>query len=219
MSSPVAVVTGASRGVGFAVTRLLIDGGYRVHAQYHRKPADFSHERLSWWQADLRAPLDEGTPALERVDALVHCAGVCTLGTCADTPRSEWEEHMAVNLHGPVELTAALLPALRTARGHVVYINSGAGKHANPNWGTYAASKFAARAWCDALRQEEKNISVTGIFPGRVATDMQKAIVKQEERVYDPTDFLAPETVARSVLHAIGTPKDGQIHEIVLRPR
>ena len=76
------------------------------------------------------------------------------------------------------ELTRLLLPALRAANGHVVLINSGAGLRANAGWGAYAASKFALRAFGDALRLEEPALRVTSIHPGRIDTDMQRDIIR-----------------------------------------
>ncbi|CAB0826480.1 short chain dehydrogenase [Corynebacterium diphtheriae] len=219
----VAVVTGGSRGVGLSVVRTLLEAGWRVHAHYRTQPADITHDRLTWWQADFTQDLPtaqaSGFPQLPRIDALIHCAGVATLGSCASLERDDWERHMAVNLHSPVQLTRQLLPQLRANHAHVVYINSGAGKRANPQWGAYAASKFAARAWCDALRQEEPEITVTSIFPGRIATDMQKAIVEYEGNSYNPKNFIAPTTVAHSVLHSLSVGADAIIPEIVIRPR
>ncbi|MHC9548517.1 SDR family oxidoreductase [Corynebacterium diphtheriae] len=219
----VAVVTGGSRGVGLSVVRTLLEAGWRVHAHYRTQPADITHDRLTWWQADFTQGLPtaqaSGFPQLPRIDALIHCAGVATLGSCASVKRDEWERHMAVNLHSPVQLTRQLLPQLRANHAHVVYINSGAGKRANPQWGAYAASKFAARAWCDALRQEEPEITVTSIFPGRIATDMQKAIVEYEGNSYNPKNFIAATTVAHSVLHSLSVGSDAIIPEIVIRPR
>ncbi|CAB0669172.1 SDR family oxidoreductase [Corynebacterium diphtheriae] len=219
----VAVVTGGSRGVGLSVVRTLLEAGWRVHAHYRTQPADITHDRLTWWQADFTQGLPtaqaSGFPQLPRIDALIHCAGVATLGSCASLERDEWERHMSVNLHSPVQLTRQLLPQLRANHARVVYINSGAGKRANPQWGAYAASKFAARAWCDALRQEEPEITVTSIFPGRIATDMQKAIVEYEGNSYNPENFIAPTTVAHCVLHSLSVGVDATIPEIVIRPR
>jgi len=59
---PHAIVTGASRGVGLSVTRLLLDRGYRVFAHYRTAPADLQHSRLTWWQADFLVPLDDAAP-------------------------------------------------------------------------------------------------------------------------------------------------------------
>ncbi|MFD4438120.1 SDR family NAD(P)-dependent oxidoreductase, partial [Bacillus safensis] len=81
-------------------------------------------------------------------------AGVATIGTVENTPVEAWRDMFEVNVAAVVDLTRLLLPALRAACGHVVLINSGAGLRANPGWGAYAASKFALRAFGDALRAE-----------------------------------------------------------------
>lgn len=217
-----AVVTGASSGVGLEVTKQLLDAGYRVHAQY-RSGSPFEAENLSWWQADFSdvgiAEDVDKLGNLERLNAVVHCAGVCELGRVAETAAADWQAALDVNLLAPVTLTNLLLPALRAAGGHVVYLNSGAGYRANPEWGTYAASKFAARAWCDALRAEEPAIRVTSVHPGRINTPMQEAIVASEGGDYDGARFLQPATVASSVLHALSLPADAQPTSIELRPR
>ena len=80
--------------------------------------------------------LADGTrQALGGVDVLVHNAGIGRIGSIEDTPAADWREMFEVNLLAVVELTRALLPALRTAGGHVVLLNSGAGKRANPRCG------------------------------------------------------------------------------------
>ena len=101
----------------------------------------------------------------------------------------------------------------------MVLINSGAGLRANPRWSAYAASKFALRAFGDALRQEEPDIRVTSVHPGRIDTDMQRAIVAGEGKSYDGSQYLSVDTVARAVRQAIDTPADAHPTEIVLRPR
>ena len=116
------------------------------------------------------------------------------------------------------EVTRVLLPALRAAQGHVVFINSGAGIRANPGWGAYAASKFGLRALADALRGEETSLRVTSVFPGRIDTDMQRELVAIEGDDYDASKFLKPSTVAGAVVAAIHTPADAHPTEIVLRP-
>lgn len=215
--SPIAVVTGASRGVGLAVTKTLLHNGYQVFAHYRTTPADLNHQQLSWWQADFTEalPLDR-LPNVEKLDALIHCAGIAVLGT--QQPRNVWEQHMAVNLHSPVELTHALLPSLIAARGDVVYINSGAGLQAYGTWGAYSASKFAARGWCDALREEYPEIRVTSIFPGRIATDMQRDVCEQQHMEYTPEQYLQPNTIAQLVSNVLSTPSDAHINNINVRP-
>lgn len=210
-----AIVTGASGGVGLEVTRQLIDEGWQVYAQYRTSPGDIPE--ANWWKSSF--PSLGYWPTLDRVDALIHCAGVCSLGKVSEAPMSDWHEAMEVNLYAPVELTSFYLPQLRESHGHVIYLNSGAGLRANPGWGSYAASKFAAKAWCDALRAEEPLIRVTGIHPGRIDTPMQEKIVASEGGSYDPDNYLSPVTVAQAVVNALLTPADAHPHEVTLRPR
>jgi NADP-dependent 3-hydroxy acid dehydrogenase YdfG len=84
---------------------------------------------------------------------------------------------------------------------------------------SYSASKFALRAFADSLRQDEPALRVTTVFPGRTDTDMQHELVAFEGGEYDAAHFLRPETVAGVVANAVATPPDGDLHEIVLRPR
>ena len=95
---------------------------------------------------------------------------------------------MEVNVVGAVALTLALLPALRAAGGHVVFINSGAGINASPGLASYSASKFALRGFADSLRNDEPSLRVTSIHPGRIATVMQEGLVAYEGGDYDPCD-------------------------------
>ncbi len=124
-----------------------------------------------------------------------------------------------VNLLAAVELTRLLLPALRAAGAHVVFLNSGAGRRANPGWSAYAASKFGLTAFAEALRGEEPALRVTSVFPGRIDTEMQQDIYAMEGRDYSPAGLLRPETVAAAVVQAIHTPADAHPTDIVLRPR
>jgi NADP-dependent 3-hydroxy acid dehydrogenase YdfG len=84
---------------------------------------------------------------------------------------------------------------------------------------SYSASKFALRAFADSLREGEPALRVTTIYPGRVDTDMQRALVSFEGGDYEPDRFLRPDTVAEVVAQVVATPPDGHVHEVVLRPR
>lgn len=148
----------------------------------------------------------------------MHSAGTVTLGRIAQTPAEVWRRTMEINLIAVAELTRLLLPALRAAGGQVVLINSGAGQRANPDWGSYAASKFALRAFADALRLEEPVLRVTSIYPGRVGTDMQRGVRAQEGGAYEPERYLSPDSVARVVLAAVTAPRDAHVTEIAIRP-
>ena len=84
---------------------------------------------------------------------------------------------------------------------------------------SYAATKFALRAFADSLRADEPELRVTTVYPGRIDTDMQRDLVAYEGGTYDVDRFLRPETVAQTVAQVVATPPDGTVHEVVLRPR
>ena len=114
-----------------------------------------------------------------------------------------------MNLVAPALLTRALLPALRAARGTVVFVNSGAGLAAHPQWSAYAASKFGLRALADALRAEEQEhgVRVTTVFPGRTATPMQEKVhAPGGQGVRRRRRGSGPETVADAILHVLDLP-------------
>jgi NAD(P)-dependent dehydrogenase (short-subunit alcohol dehydrogenase family) len=152
-----------------------------------------------------------------RLDGVIHCAGALELGAVAETTPDDWATQMNVNLVGPAELTRVLLPALRAARGHVVFINSGAGLRASARWSAYAASKHGLRALADSLRAEEEHLRVTSVYIGRTATEMQRKVRTQEGHAYDPAEHMDPRTVAGVVTDALGTPRDATVTEISLR--
>ncbi|MET8158051.1 SDR family oxidoreductase [Sphaerisporangium sp. NPDC005289] len=221
---PIALITGGSRGVGAAIARALapthdlILGGRDGTAL--RAVCDELGARP--WSVELtdERAVAEAAADVQRLDLLVHSAGVARLGTVAELPVRAWRETMEVNVIAVAELTRLLLPALRAARGHVVLVNSGAGRRANPGWAAYAASKFALRALADALRQEEEphGVRVTSVYPGRVNTDMQRDVREQEGGAFEPERYLVPESVARAVLAAVTAGGDAHITEIDIRP-
>jgi NADP-dependent 3-hydroxy acid dehydrogenase YdfG len=222
---PLALVTGASRGIGAAVARALAPDhdvllGGRDSAALQALAAELPGARP--WPVELTDDdaLAEATAGIERLDVLVHSAGVGLLGRVAETPVSTWRRQFEINVVAVAELTRLLLPALRAAKGRVVLLNSGAGLTANAGWASYAASKFALRAFADALRAEEagNGVRVTSVHPGRVDTAMQREVVAQEGADYHPESYLRPESVAGAVLLAVTAPDDAALTELVLRP-
>jgi NADP-dependent 3-hydroxy acid dehydrogenase YdfG len=221
---PTALITGASRGVGAQIARALAPThdlllGGRGSAELDTLAMEL--DGAATFPVDLtdHDSLEAVTEAVTSLDVLVHSAGVASsLESVADTPADEWRYLLEVNLIAAAELTRLLLPALRAAGGHVVFLNSGAGMRVNPGWTPYAASKFGLRALADGLRLEEPSLRVTSVFPGRIDTDMQRDIVAIEGADYDPSKFLKPETVAAAVAHAISTPSDAHPTDVVLRP-
>ncbi|MBB4687318.1 SDR family oxidoreductase [Amycolatopsis jiangsuensis] len=221
---PLALVTGASRGIGAAIAhqlapthRLLLGG--RDGDALAKVAAELPGAQP--WQADLTDPaaVEAAASRIGKLDVLVHSAGAAQLGTVAEAPVTAWRTDFEVNVLAVVELTRQLLPALRAARGHVVVLNSGAGRNARPGWGPYAASKFAARAFADVLRAEEPDLRVTSVFPGRTDTEMQRDVVSQEGGAYDAARYLRPDSVATAVLTAVTATPEAHLIEITVRPR
>ncbi|GAA1267700.1 SDR family oxidoreductase [Saccharothrix xinjiangensis] len=224
MSRPVALVTGASRGIGAATARALAPthdlllGGRDASALAELAGSLGS---AAPWPVELTDTdaLAAAVSALDRLDVLVHSAGIAELGALAEADAGTWRRTFDVNVVAVAELTRLALPLLRASRGHVVLINSGAGLRANPGWGVYAASKFALRAFADALRAEEEDLRVTSVHPGRVDTDMQRGVRAQESGDYQPHLYLDADSVARAVAGAVNATDDAHVTEIVLRPR
>jgi len=223
------LITGAGSGIGAAVTRRLLDRGDELwllarDAGRGRELAErfpgartlvgdlAEPERLSWAFGHQELP--------ERLDSLQHIAGVVELGEVGELSAKVWHSTLAANLVAPAELTRLLLPQLRLAHGHVIFVNSGAGLRANPQWAAYAASKHGLRALADALRGEEggNGLRVTSVYPGRTATPMQEKVHRQEGRTYDPERFITPEDVAATVLTALDLPPGAEVTDLTVRP-
>jgi NADP-dependent 3-hydroxy acid dehydrogenase YdfG len=218
-----ALITGASGGIGSAIAAALAPTHTLLLAGRPSARLDALADRLgaTTWPLDL-TDLDEINSAAEvlaELDVLVHNAGVAFPGRVAESSPEEWRAVFEVNVTGAVALTLALLPALRAARGQVVFINSGSGLNVSPGLAAYSASKFALRAFADSLRADEPLLRVTSVHPGRVDTDMQRELVAYEGGQYEPANFLTPETVAGVVATVVATPPDAHTHQVVLRPR
>ena len=223
-SVPTALITGASRGLGAAIARELAPShdlllGARTAASLTAILGELP--AATPWPVELTDydAVAEACAPIEHLAVLVHNAGVADLSTVAESSVEQWRHTLEANVIAVAELTRLLLPALRAAGGHVVLINSGAGIRANAGWGSYAASKFALRAFADSLRLEEPDLRVTSLHPGRIDTDMQRAIVAGEGNEYRPEKYLRASTVAAAVRQAVETPADAHPTEVVLRVR
>jgi NADP-dependent 3-hydroxy acid dehydrogenase YdfG len=220
---PTAMITGASRGLGAALvealapTHTLFLAG-RPSAQLDEVATRFG---ATTWPLDLAdtEDVEAAVEPVDELDVLIHNAGASFPGRVAESTVDEWRMTMEINVIGAVALTLALLPALRATKGHVVFINSGAGINASPGLASYTASKFALRGFAESLRNDEPSLRVTSVHPGRIATDMQEDLIAYEGRDYDPSQFLRPETVAKVVADAVNAPPDADIREIIVRPR
>ncbi|WP_311244303.1 SDR family oxidoreductase [Microbacterium sp. WCS2018Hpa-23] len=224
------LITGAGSGIGAVLARRLLDRGDQVvvlaRDAGRAKEITAALPGSSAIVGDLAQPgrlswaLSKQTALPERIDSLVHAAGVVDLGSVADLPANLWERQLAVNLVGPAELTRLLLPVLRVSRGRVVFVNSGAGLHAHAGWSAYAASKHGLKALADSLRAEEAEhgVRVTSIYPGRTATPMQERVHQQEGREYDAARFISADSVATTILTALDLADDAALTDLTIRP-
>jgi short-subunit dehydrogenase len=223
------LLTGAGSGIGASVAGRLQQRGDRLVllARSEERAAQLAgrYAGATTLVADL-ADAEELERALagadlpDVLDSVLHVAGVVDLSSVADLPLSQLREQLDVNLVAPAVLTRATLPAVRRARGTVVFVNSSAGLAASAGWSAYAASKFGLRALADSLRAEEveHGVRVTTVFPSRTATPMQEKVHEQEGATYDPARWIHPDTVADTILHVLDLPADATIPEVTVRP-
>ncbi|QES48104.1 short chain dehydrogenase [Streptomyces venezuelae] len=223
------LITGAGSGIGASVAdRLHARGdelillardaarGKELTARYpgaRALVADLADpDRISWAFSHQALP--------DRLDSLLHIAGIVDLGPVGELRPKTWHQQLNVNLIAPAELTRLLLPSLRAAQGQVVFVNSGAGLNAHPEWGAYAASKHGLKALADSLRGEERanGVRVTSVYPGRTATPMQAKVHSQEGKAYDPQAWIDPESVATTILMAVDLPRDAEVNDLTVRP-
>jgi short-subunit dehydrogenase len=226
------VVTGASSGIGRAVTVALARAGAHVWAVAR------SRERLELLAREAEGPgsIDPHAADLERdddlesvareilagrdrLDALVHSAGAIGLGSFESVSTSELDRQYAVNLRAPFALTKVLLPALKRAQGQVVFVNSSAALRASASNAVYAATKAGLKALADGLRDEVNGdgVRVVSVFVGRAATPMQEAVHAFEGRAYRPELLLRPEDVADTILAALSLPQSGEVTDVSVR--
>jgi short-subunit dehydrogenase len=222
------VVTGAGSGIGAVLAERLLQRGddLVLLARSAERAHDLREEvpDATVLVADLVDPsaVEEVAGSLpESLDSVVHAAGVVELGPVAELATEIWLEQLAVNLVAPAVLTRICLPALRAAGGTVVFVNSGAGLSAQPQWSAYAASKFGLRALAESLRAEEHEygVRVSTVYPGRTATPMQQKVHTQEGRDYDAAEWIDPATVVDAILHVLDLPGDATVTDLTLRPR
>lgn len=169
MSRRVAVVTGAAGHIGrVLVARLEAAGTEVIGVDVPGAPAGTD----TWWEVDLAAPdaetvLTARCAGLDRIDLLVHGAGITALGTLADTDAATFRRVLDVNLHGAIALTRAALPALRAAGGHVVVLSSVAGLLPVTGRPAYVAAKHAVTGAFRALAPElaADGVAVTVVHP------------------------------------------------------
>jgi NADP-dependent 3-hydroxy acid dehydrogenase YdfG len=233
----ITLVTGASSGIGAAVTRRLAGDGHHVVAAARRadRLADLAAHAagsagtvqpavLDVTDRSAVADLVDGIVAEHgRLDVLVANAGVMPLSRLDALLVEQWDRMIDVNVRGLLHAVAATLPHFRRqGRGHVVTVASVGAHQVSPTAAVYCATKYAAWAITEGLRLEAPpDIRVTTISPGVVATELADSItdpVAREAMRTDRAHALAPDAVADAIAYAVGRPDDVDVNEIVLRP-
>lgn len=239
LEGKVAIVTGASAGIGRATCRALADAGAHVVATARREErlADLVGEIEAEGGsaipvgcdvrdvAEVRAVVTATADAFGGVDVLVNNAGVMSIGPLTDTSIEEWSRMVDVNVKGLLHFVGAVLPTMvERGSGHIVNIGSVAGRRPFPGATVYCATKFATRALSWGMHLElgaEHGIRVTDIQPGYVDTEL---LADQPDTKADWDDrwsdrrTLQPEDVARTVLFALHSPDHVAISELLVRP-
>ncbi|MBK5218671.1 MAG: SDR family NAD(P)-dependent oxidoreductase [Thermoleophilia bacterium] len=245
LDGTVALVTGATSGIGAATARTLADHGASVAILGRRAERldDLAGElesngaRALTIEADVtdreqaEAAVARTVAALGRLDILVNNAGVMLLGPAVDAPVEEWQQMVEVNVLGLLYTARAAIPHLLDAAAgdprqvaDMVNISSVAGRVARSGSGVYNATKFAVGAFSESLRQEltERQVRISLVEPGAVATELTDHLrdgVRDEVKGrFADIDILEAEDIADAIAYIVTRPRHVAINEILVRP-
>ena len=225
LAGKVALVTGASRGIGAAVARALSAEGVRL-ALASRSGDDLGLGGVVARPCDVRRPEDLEALAAEAVerfggiDILVANAGVGAYGPFLDLPADQLEEMIDVNVKGTLYAVRAALPhLLESDAADIVTLASEAGRRGLPLEAVYCASKFAQVGFTRALDHElrEQGVRCSNVCPGGVATDFAMGRGRTPD-MPALAGMMTPENVAEVVLFVISRPRNHRILETAFRP-
>jgi NADP-dependent 3-hydroxy acid dehydrogenase YdfG len=234
LKGQIAVVTGASSGIGKAIAlslaghgaevclvarrrELLGDVVKQIHAlgsRGHACPADLTKDD------DLSGLGERVQKDFGHVNILVLCGGTIFHGLLAKASIADFDLMYRSNVRGHYLMIQTMLPLLRKAKGQVVFINSSAGLRSPATTGQFSATQHAFRSIADSLREEVNadGIRVLSIFPGRTATPRIAKLFEKEGRAYQPALLMQPEDVAEMVTHSLRLPRTAEVTDISIRP-
>lgn len=230
----VAVVTGASSGIGEATARALAAGGYHVALLARRldRITALARELGNGSIAiaadvtdrdSLQAAAGRARQELGSASVLVNNAGVMLLGPFDGSQRHDYRQMIEVNLMGAITATEVFLGQLKDDGGDIINISSVAGRTARAGNGVYAATKWGMNGWSESLRQELlPDIRVTLIEPGVVATELPQHITHADtkegvQKLYEQAEVTADD-VAEIIAFVLSRPRRLAINEVLLRP-
>ena len=234
----VAVVTGASSGIGEATVRALSAAGASVALGARRtdrlqtiadglESPSLVHEVDVSDEEQARGLIQAAHDELGGLHILVNNAGVMLLGPVAGADTGEWRQMISVNLLGLLYCTHAALPLMEAGGGgDIVHVSSVAGRRADAGAAVYNMTKFGVHAFSEALRQEalHAGIRVTTVAPGFVETELQghntnPLVRRATERAREQIgEVLKAEDIANEIVHAVALPSHVCVNEVVVRP-
>jgi short-subunit dehydrogenase len=223
----IAIVTGASSGLGADFSRRLVEKGAKVYGLARRgerlKEMEKSlGENFHGVQMDITIESDvrswvENTFKHEKPDILINNAGIGQFGEIEHIKSEAWHTMVNLNLNAVYYLTSAVVPLLKSNDSvcHIINIGSVAGRLGNPKLSGYNATKFALGGFSDALMKElrEFGIKVTCMYPGSIATEFFKNTGSQ---IHDK--MMQSDDVATVLINVLEMPDNFLIDEIVMRP-
>lgn len=240
LDGKVAVITGASSGIGKATAEALAAEGAAVVVAARREDRlndlvgriEGEGGRVLPVACDVtdeeqaHALIQRAKDELGSVDILVNNAGVMQLSKIEKGLSDEWRTMFDVNVMGLLYVTDAAVQAMKEqGSGYVVNISSVAGRKTRPGVGVYSGTKFAVNAISEALRQEliEDNVRVTMIEPGAVETELPNHITDEEAKegidaLYQLDDILQVEDIANAIVYCVTQPARVSINELLIRP-
>ncbi len=232
LTGKVAVITGASSGIGEAAARLLIaEGGRVVLAARRRDRLDALAAELG--EAALAVACDVADPASVAamfegvkarhggVDLLFNNAGLGVNARFEASDPADWRRMIDANLYGVLHCTQAAIPLMKGRAGAMICsVSSVGGRYGVENWSVYSATKFAVVGFHDALRKElgPDRIRVTVIEPGAVWTEFGHNVADALEARRGQLDALRSEDVAQALVYAFAQPPNVLVEEILMRP-
>lgn len=238
INKKVAVITGASSGIGKAVAIELAKNGVKVvlgARRIERLKSIVEEIRNRGGEAvyqitdvkikaDLVRLVAMAIETYGQLDVMINNAGVSQLSKIEELDIEGWEEMIDINVKGVLYGMAAAVPVFKENKsGYIINIISTAGIRISPMMGVYAGTKNAVRTITEAFRQEsDGRIRITGISPGFVNTDfadnikndqMRRAILQTRDQI-----AISPQAIADAVIYAISQPKAIEIGDIIIRP-
>jgi NADP-dependent 3-hydroxy acid dehydrogenase YdfG len=230
----IAVVTGASSGIGKAIALSLAGHGTELYLAARRKEAldgvaKEAQARGARAHAcsvdltkdeDIRGLAERLQKEFGRVNILVLCGGAIAHGALEKASLADFDLMYRSNIRGHYALLQAMLPLLRKAPGQIVFINSSAGLRSPATAGQFSATQHAFRSIADSLRDEVNadGIRVLSVYPGRTATPRMEKLFGIEGRAYKPELLLQPQDIAEMVIHSLRLPRTAEVTDISIRP-